>query len=604
MPKTISNRIKKAPARETLLPGLLLLCAAFLVTRLTILLTAAEQVSYIDELRVGNIALAMLHRFPGSLWQYQVDYYSGESLVLAFAALPFFKILGPTLLTLKLPTLFFSAATFTGLTVLMKRHFGLRAALTTAALFLFAPANLIQQFLVVMTGHSECLFFSLAAVFCFMEYLSGCKPRIFLALAGAFHGFAFWMYNASGIAALTCLAVWFLKDRAFWRSAGFFIFAASAAAGALPGWIRFFEYPEGAAFFLQGIGFQPLAALKLLLIQFPLSYVPSGLFAEPWSARLLSLAYSLGFVLTAAAWVVKKPSFPSREAFLKTAFFLFYPFCFFAVYAVVSFTVFDPLHFSLVRYLTPLQFWGIPLLSFLLLDYCKTAKAAALFVILGILSWPPLFFQEPLNQVSSFKGYSYYLLADYLPSHPAPQTVGAQTFEWAGREVGAADGFDYTPASFSKFQNNLRSFFREVDFERFRECCESGLRGKARAWFYLEAGRRYGYAPEPPAFHPLEPADAGAFYQGIGHESLETALFFSGPAPDRHAFFEQLNAQTAYPIPAAHETDFLRGLGWEIRIHFADDPARGLSLVKRLPPQARRAALEGFELCEAWHAVP
>lgn len=232
-------------------PALLffLLILAFCFFRLLPIFTAVERIYHYDELNLGYIATEWLNHGATSPWHYQFDSYGGESLALGFLSIPFVKLLGPTLLAIKIPSFLFALGTFGLMLLFIKSFFSVKKGLLTGLLILFCHPAYVQFSLTGMTGHTEALFFAAAMLYFFYHFLYSSRRGLSIFLCGVFGGIGFWFYNENVIIILTCLLSWAVLNRSSLVSKFFLFFCAGLGLGLLP-WFGYNAQHEakGASF--------------------------------------------------------------------------------------------------------------------------------------------------------------------------------------------------------------------------------------------------------------------------------------------------------------------------------------------------------------------
>lgn len=401
------------------------LLACYWAMRLLTLFTAVESAAWHEELAVGTAARELLLGLKTSFWDFQLDGYSGESLIAAPAAAAFFQLFGMTLISLKLSAVLFYFFTLLTAAFFMKRNFGAAAALGSVFFLVFLPPIIGVTTLVPVGGHTESLFFTLCMISSFYGYLFTDKPAVrkrCLVLFGLLAGFNFWFYYESGIAVLACLLTWaavsrkslFSKD-ALW--AGLFF-----TLGFSPWIYAYFTQPEnGVKFlsivfpirgFLEQVLLMPKRIGGILLFSLPESFSfldYSNVFRQPLA--YLYYAFCLaglgGFI-----WKNVKDAGKISALNPKAVFFIFYPVVFLIVYALTEMDI--PAQYShtiIFRYYMPLYFIGALLLGAAASGARKWLLVP--LVLFSVLSQGTLFFKEEFGRGLQLKGYSYFELGKY-----------------------------------------------------------------------------------------------------------------------------------------------------------------------------------------------
>ncbi len=386
--------------------GLLLL---FTLSRLLPVFTAVERVSHYDELDLGVIAKDWIEGPRLPFWHYQMDPYGGESIVLGALAVPFVKLLGPTLLAVKIPSLIFAIITFIISFFFLLNHFSRRAAIAGALLLIFAPPSFVQFSLAGLSGHAEALAFSLGSLYFFYLYLFGAKKNSHLFLFGVLSGFGFWFFNQNIMMTLTCMVSWLILDRKSFFSRAFLVFFAGLVFGLTP-WFSYISYyrMEGLAFTLtnfsqtaenlSSLAYLSKKAVKLLLLHLPnsFSFFPAfGIHEKICSWIYFCIAY-IPIIFLAAK--------QGRSA--KLLPLLIFPIVFVIMFALSYFDIAADIGYIGYRYLAPLQFISLLLAAILLSSAYRLILIFCLLI--GFLGQSSLLFKEPIGRAQQYKGYSYY----------------------------------------------------------------------------------------------------------------------------------------------------------------------------------------------------
>lgn len=401
------------------------LSAFFLIywgSRLLTLFTAVEAVSWHEELAVGAAAREWLLGLKTSFGNFQLDGYSGESLIIEPLAALFFKFFGMNLFALKLAPAAVYFLTLLTSAFFMRRYFGAVASLRSVFFLIFLPPAIGAKTLIPVGGHSESLFFTICMISSFYGYLFAGKTavrNVCLALFGLLAGFNFWFYYESGIAVLACLLTWaavspksFFSKDALW--AGLF-----SVVGFSPWIYAYFTQPENGVKFLlivfPGRSFpeqfllMPKRIGGILLFSLPESFS----FLDDSNAFRKPLAYLyFGLCLAALGCFMRKNLKDAGKINPRLLFFIIYPVVFLMVYGLTEMDV--PTQYShtiIFRYYMPLYFVGFLLLG---AAVCPMRKWMLIpLVLLSVLSQGPLLLKEEFGRGLQLKGYSYFELGRY-----------------------------------------------------------------------------------------------------------------------------------------------------------------------------------------------
>ncbi len=224
-------------SRGTLLP-VLALVALTAILRLVVILAppvdlAPEFIGFggWEELVRGSSAQDLLDGPVLPFQDYQVNDFSGGSLVVTLLAVPFFWVFGPTIIALRMSVLLISCASVAFLFLVLDRFVSRRAAWLGALLLAVAPPGYALLSCIAYGTHIENNLQAIVLVFLFLTH-HYVKPddRRTSFLLGLVAGFA--IYFGFGILLVVGLlfAFDFLFDKRFflrsnfaWRFAGFFV---------------------------------------------------------------------------------------------------------------------------------------------------------------------------------------------------------------------------------------------------------------------------------------------------------------------------------------------------------------------------------------------
>ena len=270
-----------------LLIGLLLL---FVATRVLFLLFAHPHFFFgVEELARGVLAHDIISGnklLP--LYTYQIDHYSGGSLVVGVLAAPFFWILGPSVFALKLVALLFFTVTLMIWYLIGLRYFNRTVAVLFSLLFIFAPPPFIRLSVLTMGFHTESVFFTAITILILYKILfSGTKnDRLYLVL-GLFCGLGLWFAYIFGITLVCVLICWFSHDQKFLLKKGFLLFCVGFLIGFTP-WIVYNFLNHFQGLFILGVPLQDIfSAPSSLSRLFPLHR------SEVWQAAWYDILMSL-----------------------------------------------------------------------------------------------------------------------------------------------------------------------------------------------------------------------------------------------------------------------------------------------------------------------
>lgn len=640
----------------------------FFILRLTTILTAVERISHPDELVAGTLALEWLQglKFPLSI--YQVDFYSGESLFSAWTALPFFKILGPTLFSLKLAKLFWSFLMLI-LAFFIQKHFtGKKSALILLLLLTFCPPVVTQILLLPITSHSESLFFSLITLGLFASFFK--KPsssRFLLVLFALSAGWNVWIYQAGAILTLSVLLTWAYLSPVTFFSRQFFYFSGFFLIGLAP-WIldnlhhefrqiSFFKDSFPSDFTPVGFALWLRKIPEFIFWSFPSAFSTFDCFGIP--SRIYSFFYGMTLYLgVGILWKNRKTSIISSKSAFKTALF-FYPFLFVLIFPLSRFWIMKTTDFFEFRYLTPLIFFMLMLLSATLSYHKKGILILFALIFLGAVGQAPLLFRESFARSRHYKGYTYKLTGHRLaqnhfsdPRHfrdyrdiaawfPIPERKylfwGLMTESEPPDSVvktAFLEDFPETLPELKKvYAERLGELHAGVEISPgVRENVQSVLPPTFQGYFWR------GYSGALYAEQLSDPS--GLLLSAVSHSDLSRTLgcIFSDPAkvPDHlktlpsggvldlsefsfgaaacslcdGCLYQPRFAARLGSFPENSETASSeirqasgRGLGWAIQLVYPEDPVRSADWILRLPKNIQMSAAQGAAEFRQWYEL-
>lgn len=542
---------KKSASLFYIFSGLLLL---FTLSRLLPIFTAVERVSHYDELDLGVIAKEWIEGPSLPFWHYQMDPYGGESIVLGALAVPFVKLLGPTLLAVKFPSLIFAMITFTLLFMFLLHHFNRKAAISGALLLIFAPPSFVQFSLAGLSGHAEALAFSIASLYFFYQYVFGAKKNISIFLFGILSGLGFWFFNENIVLTLTCILSWLILDRKSFFSRAFPVFLSGLALGLIP-WFSYLSYykEEGLAFASANLSqaaenlgaFNYLArkTAKLLLIHLPNS------FAFFPVLKIHEKIYS--WIYFCAAYVPTIILAVKQRFSAKLLPLLLFPFVFTLLFILSYFDIASDIGYIGYRYLAPLHFF-IMLLSAILLSE-KYRRLFIFCLILGVLGQSSLIFKEPFGRAQKYKGYSYYRVGTQWIHTLRPAVKNSKDLEHELSKRNSADAYFLLWGMSSADNKNLFS---------------SLYRGE---WL-----------------PPLIPSTQA---ENLAFSHLRDMW-------DSNTLFNRQVQKSIAELPIEERPLFYQGLGWAVRAVHREDLPRGLDWIETFPADMKSQGLQGFKKFE------
>lgn len=186
-----------------------LLILLFLTSRMLLILFDYHSIYSIEDQEQGYIAIEILSGLRAPLINYQVDSYTGGTLLMGIFAVPFIYFLGISMFSLKILALVLSLLTFTIVLFFTNSFFGRKTAFYAGLLWIFAPPLLTSGSLMVLGSH-ERLFPAMGLVCIFSFYCKAEKRGGFLLFGtGVLAGWAMTWSYINLIVILSCLITLF-----------------------------------------------------------------------------------------------------------------------------------------------------------------------------------------------------------------------------------------------------------------------------------------------------------------------------------------------------------------------------------------------------------
>lgn len=641
------------------------IAAGFLLLRFTIILTAVEYVAHYDELDLGTLARELLQGLKMPFKAYQLDAYSGESLILGPLVIPFFKLFGQNLFAVKMVPLFFSFLTLLLIYSFTLRNFGQKPATVAALLYTFSMPMLTQLSLVGMAGHCEASFLSLLILFAFYDYFYKGKKWTSLIFWGWICGFGLWFYYATAIMIGACCLSWLLISRSKFFNKDLLVFIIFFILGFSPWLILNTQNSfRGIELLAENLAnFQSQHQMMLFLGKnlallgkgIPTSFASLPVFFI--HEHVYSWIYFLSFLFLLTPWIFK---YCKKPEFLPL---ILYPFLFILVLMSCFFTVVRDIGFVGYRYVTPLYLVLILLAALALSEIRRVFLI--FFLALGILGHTAFLFKEPFARALSYQGYSYYQLGtrwrlsmrsrlfdrydnfrqmtfgfspqerrfliwgmvdmaildhdsvlieggditvkSILPQESAP--LDKFLYEWLGASQNTTPEQMKTWLEESHYSQSIQTFLCKGWITNWQQTellsqCPNCIDQLPKVCVQNVYWLGFFYPDwENPAWN--------RFIKSLPKlESENRVLLYRSIG---HAFFleerfSQINLWRKYQpliaaIPEQDRFSFYEGIGWGIRERFREDRTRALDWISKLPLQAQAGALEGAQAFEKWYQL-
>ncbi len=187
------------------------LALAFLGTRLAWLVANAGSAAYWEESQRWMVAHEILNGLRQPLLSYQADHYQGGTLAISLLIVPFFALLGESLVHLKFAALLTSTAALCALYGLARLGAGRPAAVLAAVGYVAGPPLVAYWGLVPFGSHGESTLFTLASFLLLLGLLSERwrSGRAWFGF-GVVAGLGIWFCYTSALGLLACALAWLL----------------------------------------------------------------------------------------------------------------------------------------------------------------------------------------------------------------------------------------------------------------------------------------------------------------------------------------------------------------------------------------------------------
>lgn len=145
-----------------------------------------------EELLRGNATIDLMRGGLLPVLDYQVNHFSGGSLVISLLAMPVMLVCGPIFPALRLVSLLFSIPLVWLAFLAVDRWHGRRAAFVAAALLAFGPPGFLFLSCTVYGTHPEANMLAVALVYLYFAWRDGTRGPVRTACLGLAVGFALW----------------------------------------------------------------------------------------------------------------------------------------------------------------------------------------------------------------------------------------------------------------------------------------------------------------------------------------------------------------------------------------------------------------------------
>ena len=224
---------------------LAVLCLAFILVRLPIILTSMDKIFDVNELYVGTIAKELIEGPSLPLFDYQLTHIKGGTLLAGIFVVPFFWLFGQSYFVLKLAALLVSLMILAVTYLFLWRFFSKRIAVIAGTLMTIS-APLYTLFSLTLYGreHESILFTMITLLFFYRILFQEASAHdtshkgLYFALFGLISGLGMYSSYIFAVTLVHCFVFWFIFDKFFFVRRGFWLFLAFFFVGLSP-WIYY-----------------------------------------------------------------------------------------------------------------------------------------------------------------------------------------------------------------------------------------------------------------------------------------------------------------------------------------------------------------------------
>jgi len=215
---------------------LLILCAGYILFRLTVLFTSPYLFDY-EESRIGLIAKEIIDGPKLPVWEYQSMFgsHQGGLLLNGLFVIPLFSIFGEYGVVIKLLWLIISLATLITMFLFLQKFLNKQIAILSCLFFILSPQFFTIRNLADGSGYTGAVLFTILIMYFFYNIFFNNKQKFKdFALFGVICGFALFFELSSLVMIFTCILFWYLFDKKFFLKKEFFVFLAFFLIGFSP----------------------------------------------------------------------------------------------------------------------------------------------------------------------------------------------------------------------------------------------------------------------------------------------------------------------------------------------------------------------------------
>lgn len=217
---------------------LVVLSALYLAVRMGVTLCSERLIFQGEEPFVGIVARGIIKGWAKPLLDFQVCPHFGGSIINSILVVPFFALIGQSYLSLRIVSILFHLTGLIFLFFLMARHFNVRGAFLSCLLYIFSPPLLTARSLIFNGSHAETIVWNIIIFYVFFNLIDCQSRKSNYIILGILSGFALGCCYSVIVTIFSYTFVWFLKNRRFFWSKGYFLYSVFFLLGFIP-WFMF-----------------------------------------------------------------------------------------------------------------------------------------------------------------------------------------------------------------------------------------------------------------------------------------------------------------------------------------------------------------------------
>jgi len=210
----------------------------YLAVRAGVTLCSERLIFQGEEPYIGIVARGIIEGWAKPLLDFQVCPHFGGSIINSILVVPFFVLIGQSYLSLRIVSILFHLTGLVFLFFLMARHFNVRSAFLSCLLYVFSPPLLTARSLIFNGSHAELVVWNIMIFYVFFNLIDRQSRKSNYIILGILSGFALGCCYSAIVTIFSYTFVWFLKNRRFFWSKGYFLYSISFILGLIP-WLMF-----------------------------------------------------------------------------------------------------------------------------------------------------------------------------------------------------------------------------------------------------------------------------------------------------------------------------------------------------------------------------